>query len=950
MLRRRSIRVRILVLVLAPVVALVGLYAVVLDVTLGQYLTLRHASSARKAITQPVLKLQHELVAERGLALEYLVNHDRSRTLPLLLAQEGRTDTAAHEFGAAAAGVLASGVDSKERATIKALQSDLAGLGPLRTAVLGLGISLPAAASAYSGKVADGSNILIQAIFPLVTNTAGLQVASVATLNSSLQDTSEESDVVEAELMAHVFPAADQQLISRLATTRHEMWVDAMPGLDRGYQDYFSRLIPTGSTQALQAMERTVTAPAAGPRAVSPAAWTAAEGAYTTGFGKAVLASENGLVAAANQDARTIFTRLLLAAGLGLLAIAFAIGVAVVVSRRLIRELDDLRLSALSLASEGLPDAIERLRAGEVIETEAQTLLDSSPDEIGQVRLAFNTAAKTAIAAAVEEIKIRRSVNDVFRNLARRNQSLLTRQLELLDAMERRVHDPEELADLFRIDHMTTRMRRHAEGLLIVAGSSSGRTWREPVPLIDVMRAAIAEVESYTRVRVSSRTSAALAGHAVADLIHLLAELVENATMFSPANTPVRIDGDKVARGLALEIEDRGLGMAEAKLAEMNAKLVDPPMFDLSVSDQLGLFIAGQLARRHDIKITLRSSPYGGITAVVLIPNSLVADVDSDDELGSVSIRELGGRPVPQLPGPASTQVRENAIGANSAQGAIQATITALRPRGADDEGAAQGQIVAEGPVLGEVLVSAETPVDAEIPVDAESPVDAQSAVTTEDQVAAQSPYPVPGQFSTWSATQAGLTTPGADVTQPSPAQSHEAGLQGRTWPQTPLVPELPAWSQPPTIPQLPAWPRPPASRTADDTATGDTATDADLPVRQSGMTIAGWPSNGKSTDATPNDVAHELDLAPRDVDDLPVRVRQANLAPQLRASNPDRSQEHKDSSPEAARNIMAAMQRGWERGRAAPDQEADPGQDGESDPRNVRPTGEHQTGEGEQQ
>ena len=173
--------------------------------------------------------------------------------------------------------------------------------------------------------------------------------------------------------------------------------------------------------------------------------------------------------------------------------------------------------------------------------------LEPSNDEIGQVREAFNTAARTAIAAAVDEVKIRRGVNDVFRSLARRNQSLLTRQLQLLDSMERRVHDPEELADLFRVDHMTTRMRRHAEGLLIVAGGSSGRTWREPVPIVDVMRAAAAEVEDYTRIRVTSRTSAALAGHAVADIIHLLAELVENAATFSPANTPVRVDGERVA-------------------------------------------------------------------------------------------------------------------------------------------------------------------------------------------------------------------------------------------------------------------------------------------------------------------------------------------------------------------------------------------------------------------
>jgi hypothetical protein len=195
--------------------------------------------------------------------------------------------------------------------------------------------------------------------------------------------------------------------------------------------------------------------------------------------------------------------------------------------------------------------------------------------------------------------------------------------------MERRATGPDELEDLFRIDHLTTRMRRHAEGLIILSGETPARGWRQPVPLIDVLRAAVAEVEDYTRIRVLSRTRAAVAGHAVADVIHLVAELAENATVFSPPNTPVRIHGDIVGRGLAIEIEDRGLGISAERLAEFNADLADPPQFDLSDSDRLGLFITGQLARRHDISVTLQPSVYGGTTAIVLIPTELVVDENS---------------------------------------------------------------------------------------------------------------------------------------------------------------------------------------------------------------------------------------------------------------------------------------------------------------------------------
>ena len=219
---------------------------------------------------------------------------------------------------------------------------------------------------------------------------------------------------------------------------------------------------------------------------------------------------------------------------------------------------------------------------------------------------------------------MRRGINDVFRNLARRNQSLLHRELTVLDGMERRTTDPETLEDLFRLDHLTTRMRRHSEGLIILSGAAPGRGWVHPVRMIDVLRAAAAEVEDYSRVTVTTPSAAALTGPAVADVIHLLAELIENATTLSPPYTPVRVSGDLVASGFAVEIEDRGLGMSEQRYVELNGRLAEPPEFDVFNSEQLGLFVVGQLAKRHGIRVTLRPSPYGGTTAIALIPTSLV--------------------------------------------------------------------------------------------------------------------------------------------------------------------------------------------------------------------------------------------------------------------------------------------------------------------------------------
>ena len=224
----------------------------------------------------------------------------------------------------------------------------------------------------------------------------------------------------------------------------------------------------------------------------------------------------------------------------------------------------------------------------------------------------------------MDEAKLRRGLNDVFRSLARRSQSLLHRQLALLDQMERRATDPEALDDLFRLDHLTTRMRRHAEGLVILAGAPPGRGWSSPVRMVDVMRGAIAEVEDYARVSVATRSQAALAGSAVADVIHLLAELIENATTLSPPYTSVRVSGDTVANGFAIEVEDRGLGMSPPRLDELNERLARPPEFNPSDSEQLGLFVVGQLAKRHGIRVTLKVSAYGGTAAVVLIPQHLV--------------------------------------------------------------------------------------------------------------------------------------------------------------------------------------------------------------------------------------------------------------------------------------------------------------------------------------
>ncbi len=316
-------------------------------------------------------------------------------------------------------------------------------------------------------------------------------------------------------------------------------------------------------------------------------------------------------------------------------------------AQRLTRDAADLEATARHLADERLPQLLERLRRGEPpspadevpLRTHARTA------EIARAAEAIASLQHTAVAAATAEASLRSGIGQVFVSLARRNQSLLQRQLRLIDSLEQKAANPAALADLFPLDHLTTRMRRHAEGLIILSGAAPGRSWSEPVPVIDVIRGAVAEVEDYKRVTVLTRAEDAVIGSAAADMSHLLAELIENATLFSPSGTRVEVRAERVANGFAIEIDDRGLGIESRQLEVINQQLATPPDFDLANADQLGLFVVGKLAARHGVRVSLRPSPYGGTTAVMLMPNSIVMPASENEADTQPGLRPAITRP-----------------------------------------------------------------------------------------------------------------------------------------------------------------------------------------------------------------------------------------------------------------------------------------------------------------
>jgi hypothetical protein len=320
----------------------------------------------------------------------------------------------------------------------------------------------------------------------------------------------------------------------------------------------------------------------------------------------------------------------LIAAGALLVGAVLASMVTLRISSGLIRRLKRLRGEALSMADEQLPRIMTRLRNGENVDVTTEIhSLDFGDDEIGDVAEAFNRAESAAVTAAVEEARTRGGISALFLNIAHRSQVIVHKQLELLDQAEHGEEDPNRLSVLFQLDHLSTRARRNAENLIILGGEAPGRQWRNPVPLVDMVRSAIAETEDYARVHTGHMANVSIVGSVVADLIHLIAEIVENATSFSPPESRVDVTGNVVGKGVVVEIVDQGLGMARDEIARANEILREPPNFsvaNLSSDSRMGLLVVGQIAARNGVTIRLSDSDYGGIRAIVLIPTSLIAD------------------------------------------------------------------------------------------------------------------------------------------------------------------------------------------------------------------------------------------------------------------------------------------------------------------------------------
>ncbi|WP_432050610.1 nitrate- and nitrite sensing domain-containing protein [Verrucosispora sp. NA02020] len=361
---------------------------------------------------------------------------------------------------------------------------------------------------------------------------------------------------------------------------------------------------------------------------------TAAIGAVNELMRWAEIELQDQLLAQAEQARTDVIRQAIVESTLVLLTLIIAVTLAVVLARSLNHSLRRLREGALSVANHDLPEAVRRLQGmgnvsdgsvDEIVREVRDPIQLNNRDEVGQVALAFNVVHREAVRVAAEQAALRTSVSAMFLNLARRSQTLVDRMIGELDAIERGEEDPKRLAQLFELDHLATRMRRNDENLLVLAGADSAVPRRDDALLVDVLRAAQSEVELYNRIEFGTvDTDVSVAAHAVNDVVRLVAELLDNATRFSPPNTTVVADGRRIRDYVLIQIEDRGLGLSDEQLDSLNRRLAAPSTVDVAAFRLMGLAVVSRLAARYSIRVELRRNVEGGTVAQITLPASTV--------------------------------------------------------------------------------------------------------------------------------------------------------------------------------------------------------------------------------------------------------------------------------------------------------------------------------------
>ncbi|MGW0778505.1 nitrate- and nitrite sensing domain-containing protein [Streptomyces sp. NPDC002835] len=903
--RGKSIRRKIVALLLVPLVSLTALWGFATVLTGREANQLLETASVAEQVGKPVVDSVGVIQEERRQTLVYLADRRAADALPALRNRRAATDQALADIrDNALKSSVRSDMTPQSLDRLTALIDAFDGIGVLRRSVDTNTITRPQVLEFFN-RIIDPSHGFLLSLHAIDDVELERQGRALVGLSRAREMLAREDALIASSLTARKVSAGEIRELADHAAHRqihYETNLEMLPAKDRErFEEYW------GSPETAPLREAEERLIAAGPADGLPASeaerWQQAATPVLDNLDREAAEARDRYQDRVEPAAYGVLVKAGVAGVLGFLALLVSVIVSVRIGRDLIRDLSRLRKEAHEVSGVRLPSVMRRLAAGEHVDVETEApRLEYDKDEIGQAGQALNTLQRAAVEAAVRQADMRRGVSEVFVNLARRNQVLLHRQLSLLDTMERRTEDTEELADLFRLDHLTTRMRRHAEGLVILSGAAPSRQWRKPIQLMDVVRAAVAEVEDYERIEVRRLPRIGVGGPAVADLTHLIAELLENATVFSPPHTGVQVLGERVANGFTLEIHDRGLGMAADALLEANLRLAETPEFELSDTDRLGLFVVSRLAQRQNVRVSLQQSPYGGTTAVVFIPAALLTEAPETQGAGfrldrksesaagrrdgrqtALSQRHSGLNGAALLDGPVELEAPVEALGLDERDRALLGDDRSLtgdpdRLADLDDGDSERGGIFRSrrrerrGDGTGHQQAS-------------EQPREHRAA----------GPVPLPRRRPPTLVADHGRRV-------------DERGAGGRSHPAA--DPGLPVEPTPFARPPLTAAPTPLTSERRDRSRTGRQADAAPVPPSQDNRTRpAGRRDDGPAPDAAPL------------LDELPRRVRQASLAPQLRAQEPaqpaagDAAREP-ERDAEEVRNRMASMQRGWQRGR----------------------------------
>ncbi|CAM2791180.1 nitrate- and nitrite sensing domain-containing protein [Saccharomonospora xinjiangensis] len=666
-IRHWRLRTKLLVMLLIPSVAVLVLVTLRATDDLDRAATFSE-SAERIRVETAVAEAVHHLQRERDLTVRFVAG-GRKEPLTELREQRAKVDSAVGAFDKAL-GESEHALSRESIGSFERIAGQFDSLTGLRYAGENTDLPSDAVLRSYSELISDVLGVGEVFVSDAADRElAGSRLAANALARVKDQMSVRRAVVAQALARGEITKDTERTLLAteaELAAAKDAFFTFATPQQQRMYSDtVIGLVVDLGNGIVESVLTR---AENGGDLAgLSADEWDSAS-TYTVNLVKEVQEAllvqlqerSDALAADARRSAGTD-------AGVVLGALLFAAILAVIITRSLLRPLKALRSSALDVAENKLPAAVDDILTEEHPTPEHMVTRAVEPvpvhtrDELGEVARAFDAVHGEAVRLAGEQAMLRENVNSMFVNLSRRSQDLVERQLVVLDRMEEHEQDPEILGGLYELDHLATRMRRNSENLLVLAGEDAGRPLPGSVPASEIIGAALSEVEHYQRIAVETPPMLSVRGDAAADLIHVIAELFENATAYSPEHEPVTVAGSVTReRQWRIEIFDRGAGMPELEIERANARLAEPPDVDVEVSRRMGLYVVGRLARRHSIEVRLAAAEPRGLMATVLVP----ADLVEPDTPESIEL------PVPSEREPEPFAVEPDADGAETAMGA----------------------------------------------------------------------------------------------------------------------------------------------------------------------------------------------------------------------------------------------------------------------------------------